>query len=434
MYVITLLIDRTTPATLYAGTGGGAFKSTNGGTSWTTVNSGRLGGPVTALAMDSSTPATLYAVTSAGFILKSTNGGTSWTETNFSLPSITTSISALAIDPSNPATLYAGTYYYGVMKSTDIGRSWTAVNSGLTTTDVRALVIDPSAPATLYAAVYGRGVFKSTNGGTTWRPTGASSGAGPPAGGPAVGAGAILQAFLGGDRISPGTWVEIYGENFAAQAKDWSGLFQGNQAPTSIDGVRVNIDNKPAYLSFISPTQINVQVPDGVGVGLVTVEVVTPAGMASTTVHVSAVSPALLTTPAFQVGGRQYVAALFATELNQERQIFVGRPNLIPSAVFRPAKPGEVLTIFAVGCGPTNPPSPSGQVVQGLRQLVNSPQVLFGQTAAQAAGFLSAGAIGLCQFNVTVPNVAGDSSGDVPISVTIGGVRNAQNLFTTVQP
>ena len=56
------------------------------------------------------------------------------------------------------------------------------------------------------------------------------------------------------------------------------------------------------------------------------------------------------------------------------------------------------------------------------------------QTAAQAAGFLSAGAIGLCQLNVTVPNVVGDSSGDVPISVMLGGARNAQNLFTTIQP
>jgi uncharacterized protein (TIGR03437 family) len=202
----------------------------------------------------------------------------------------------------------------------------------------------------------------------------------------------------------------------------------------SIDGVRVNIDNKPAYLYYVSPTQINAQVPDGVGLGTVTVEVVTPAGRASTTVQATAVSPALLTTPAFQVGGRQYVAALFATDLNQGRQVFVGQPYLVPGADFRPAKPGDALTIFAVGCGPTNPPSPAGLVVQGLRQLTNSPQVLFGQTAAQAAGFLSAGAIGLCQLNVTVPNVVGDSSGDVPISVTIGGVRNAQNLFTTVQP
>jgi uncharacterized protein (TIGR03437 family) len=234
--------------------------------------------------------------------------------------------------------------------------------------------------------------------------------------------------------MSPGTWVEIYGENFAAQPKDWSGLIQGNQAPTSIDGVRVIIDNKPAYVYFVSRTQINAQVPDAVGLGPVTVEVVTVAGRASTTVQVSAISPALLTTPAFQVGGRQYVAALFATDLNQGRQVFVGRPNLISGAVFRPARPGDVLTVFAVGCGPTNPPSPAGLVVQGLRQLANSPQVLLGQTVAKAAGFLSAGAIGLCQLNVTVPNVVGDSSGDVPISVTIGGVRNAQNLFTTIQP
>jgi uncharacterized protein (TIGR03437 family) len=228
--------------------------------------------------------------------------------------------------------------------------------------------------------------------------------------------------------------VEIYGDNFATQAKDWTGLIVDNRAPASIGGVSVNIANKPAYLSYVSPTQVNAQVPDGLGAGPVTLEIVSAAGRSSTTVLVAPASPALLTAPAFQVGGRQYVAALFASELNEGRQVFVGRPNLVPGAAFRPARLGDVLTIFAVGCGPTSPPSQSGQVVEGVRPLANPAQVYFGQAPAQTAGFLAPAAIGLCQLNVTVPDVSGDAIGDIPISVVISGVQNAQSLYTTVQP
>jgi uncharacterized protein (TIGR03437 family) len=244
----------------------------------------------------------------------------------------------------------------------------------------------------------------------------------------------VLQAFQGGEKLSRGTWVEIYGENFTNRARDWTGLIQGNQAPTSIDNVRVLMDNRPAYLYYLSPTQINAQVPDGVGTGRVAVEVVTGGGRASTTAEIATVSPALLTTPAFRVGERQYVAALFATDLNAGRQVFAGPENMVRGAVSRPAKPGDVLTIFAVGCGPTDPASGAGTVVQGTRPLANPLQVLFGQSPATASGYLAPGVIGLCQINATVPNVAGPATGDLPISISIGGIRNAQNLYINVQP
>ena len=141
-----------------------------------TVLSAQGGGPpdadVLALAIDPSTPSTLYAGTNAGGVFKSINGASTWTAVNSGLTS--TTVNALAIDPSTPATLYAGTFGGGVFKSTNGGTSWTAANSGLTDTRVLALAIDPSTPATLYAGTFGAGVFKSINGGTTWQPTGAT--------------------------------------------------------------------------------------------------------------------------------------------------------------------------------------------------------------------------------------------------------------------
>jgi len=163
--VSALAIDPITPATLFAGTyGGGVFKSSNGGDSWTAINSGLTSSEVLGLAIDPQTPAILYART-FGAIFKSSNGGESWSGINAGLTN--TEVFALAIDPRTPTTLYAGTFG-GVFKSNNGGGSWTAINNGLTTSHFDALVIDPQTPATLYAGTMDFGMFKSSNGGESW--------------------------------------------------------------------------------------------------------------------------------------------------------------------------------------------------------------------------------------------------------------------------
>src|SRR5206468_3734344 len=145
--IMALAIDPMTPSTLYAGTyGGGVYKSTSGGAGWSAVNTGLpyyygryyFRPYVTALAIDPQTPTTLYAGTGGSGVFKSTDGGASWSAVNtglpYSGPSYTPHYSyvpALAIDPQTPATLYAGTSGSGVFKSTDGGASWNAVNTGL---------------------------------------------------------------------------------------------------------------------------------------------------------------------------------------------------------------------------------------------------------------------------------------------------------------
>ena len=61
-----LAIDPQTSATLYAGTWGGVFKSTDGGGNWSAVNAGLTDFGVYALAIDPQTPTTLYAGTYGG--------------------------------------------------------------------------------------------------------------------------------------------------------------------------------------------------------------------------------------------------------------------------------------------------------------------------------------------------------------------------------
>jgi uncharacterized protein (TIGR03437 family) len=251
---------------------------------------------------------------------------------------------------------------------------------------------------------------------------------------PQIAAGtSVLQAFSGRQGLSSGTYIEIYGSNFTRNTRTWAGsdfTNNGTQAPTELDGVKVSVNGKPAFVYFISPGQINVQTPDDDALGNVNLEVETASGKSNAAVvNKTRVSPALLAPAVFNVGGRQYVVAQF-----QDFQTYVGRPGLISGVNFRPARPGEVITIFAVGCGPTNPASPAGQVVSGLRTISSPLQVTFGSTVAQAQGFMAPGAVGLCQLNITVPNVTGDSSGDIRIDATVDNVPTGQTLFTTVQP
>src|SRR2546426_996630 len=180
-----LAIDPLNPTTLYAGTyGGGVFKSTDGGVSWSASGPTNIYTSVTALAIDAVTPTTLYAgsIYSPG-VFKSTDGGASWNATE-----LARGVLSLAIDPLTPTTLYAGDDASGVFKSMDGGANWSSAllfYYGLCGPcgGVGALTIDPLSQTTLFGGTgvitaydydgsflytaSGR-VFKSTDGGTGW--------------------------------------------------------------------------------------------------------------------------------------------------------------------------------------------------------------------------------------------------------------------------
>src|SRR5579871_3356559 len=92
---------------------------------WTSI--GPFGGNARTLAIDPQDPATIYAGTSGG-VFKTTNSGASWTPANSGLP-IGYGARALVIDPVNSATLYVGGAcgawgHCGIFKSIDGARSW----------------------------------------------------------------------------------------------------------------------------------------------------------------------------------------------------------------------------------------------------------------------------------------------------------------------
>lgn len=84
---------------------------------WTSI--GPEGGRANALAIDPATPSTHYAGTLGGGVFKSTDGGATWSAVNTGLTA--TDVRALAIDPVTPGMLCAGTYGGSVSKSTGGG-------------------------------------------------------------------------------------------------------------------------------------------------------------------------------------------------------------------------------------------------------------------------------------------------------------------------
>lgn len=221
--------------------------------------------------------------------------------------------------------------------------------------------------------------------------------------------------------IAPNTWVEIKGSNLApaGDARIWQGSdFTNSQMPAQLDGVSVKVDGKSAFVYYISPTQINMLTPPDALPSSPQV-VVTNNGSTSSpfTAQAQAISPSF-----FVFDGR-HVAAV---HLNGD---LVGAASLsAPGYIFSPAKPGEVIAIYANGFGPTSMPVVSGAVTQG-GVLSPLPVIEVGGASAkvQFAGLVFPGEF---QFNVVIPSNA--TGGDQPISATFGGATTQSGAVITI--
>ncbi|HLJ15760.1 MAG TPA: choice-of-anchor V domain-containing protein [Bryobacteraceae bacterium] len=228
--------------------------------------------------------------------------------------------------------------------------------------------------------------------------------------------------------VAPGSWMEIYGSNLSSSTRGWSGSdFNGNNAPTSLDGVKVTINGQAAFVDYISPGQVNAQVPSNVGTGPVVLTVSNANGTSAPyNITVNTTQPGLLAPPSFTVGGKQYVGALLPD----------GSTYILPSGAIagvnsRPAKPGETIILYGIGFGAVNPNIPAGQIVTQSNQIAAPLQILFGQTPATLSYFgLAPNFVGLYQFNVVVPSIA--NSNTVPLTFNLGGVAGTQTLVTAV--
>src|SRR5262249_9192937 len=107
-------------------------------------------------------------------------------------------------------------------------------------------------------------------------------------------------------------------------------------------------------------------------------------------------------------------------------------PATIPGIPSRPARPGEIVTMYGIGFGAVDPANAAGDVAQSTASITAPLQILFGQSSARILyGGLVPGAVGLYQSNVEVPQVA--DSDQVVLTVNLGGVASAQSVFIPVR-
>ncbi len=229
---------------------------------------------------------------------------------------------------------------------------------------------------------------------------------------PAINAnGGVVNAATLTGSIAPGAWVTIFGSNLSSTTRTWTPSdFVGGSLPVALDGVSVTIDGLPAYVYYVSPTQLNVLAPAGGSIGFVNVQVTNAAGVSAPAQALETVaSPGLFQ---FSPQSGRYVAA----EYNDGT--FAGPAGLYGSALTtRAANPGEVIELFATGLGATSPQYPDGRILTQSYPVAAAPQVTIGGQRATVnfAGLVSPG---LYQLNVVVPAVSG---GDQSVTIDLGG-------------
>ena len=193
--------------------------------------------------------------------------------------------------------------------------------------------------------------------------------------------------------LAPNTLASLYGVrlSYVTAAISPSDIL-GGVLPTVLPGtgVHVTVGNLPATIYYVSPDQINFLVPANLLPDASSVQVVLDGHSGpAIKITLAAASPAM-----FQLDSKTAVAI---------------RPDGSVITQQAPAKPGEIIILYATGLGQTRPPVPYGQVFNDaapLQELANFKLVLDGVTtglgAVQYAG-IAPGFAGLYQINVLLP-------------------------------
>ena len=227
---------------------------------------------------------------------------------------------------------------------------------------------------------------------------------------PAIAAVQNAASNLTDSGIVPDSYLTIKGTNLASTTDTWNNSIVGGQLPTVLDGVTVMFSGTPGYISYISPTQINVLVPPN-ALGTASIQVNDNGALSSSsTVGVGEYDPAF-----FLFSGSTQV---IATRLDYS---YAAKNGTIPGLTTVPAKPGDVLILWGTGFGATSPITLPGVVTPADKtyptgtpvtvSINNVPATVYG--AALAPGYA-----GLYQVAIQVP--ASLANGDWPIVATAG--------------
>jgi uncharacterized protein (TIGR03437 family) len=223
-------------------------------------------------------------------------------------------------------------------------------------------------------------------------------------------------------KVAPAAYCAIIGSGFTDQAAtDWSASITGSALPTAVAGISVSVNGQPAYLQFASSSQVNFLLPSNVATGVANVDLVTPNGVMTATLEIDAAAPGLFTYP---LNGTIYPASVFATDTGI---VYVAPVGALPGYSSRPAAPGDVVELYATGCGATSPAAPDGVLLTTPYPAAN--QSAFNVTiAGEAATVLFAGLVspGLWQINIQIPS--GLVGGNQPLVLSVNGATSQPNV------
>lgn len=181
----------------FGATGGGVWKTSDGGKSWSNVSDGYFGGSIGAVAVSAWDPNVIYVgggektvrgnVSPGDGMWKSTDAGDTWQKNGLE---DSQHISRIRVHPTDADTAYAAVMGHlfdsneqrGVYRTTDGGRNWKRVLFVSNEVGAVDLVMDPTNPRILYASFWrvlrsphslesggaGSGIYKSTDGGESW--------------------------------------------------------------------------------------------------------------------------------------------------------------------------------------------------------------------------------------------------------------------------
>ncbi|MBI2684678.1 MAG: hypothetical protein HYX27_00065 [Acidobacteria bacterium] len=374
--------------------GGGFFESTDGGESWTRIPSPN-GQRIWSLAIGVADPGTLYTIVDSS-LWKSTGGARTWRRVG-NLP---VAAGSLQLHPAKPSVLLASTPT-ALLKSDDGGETWMTLLSFAGRYGAFYAEIDPRLPDTYYGRSWLRQELRLND-----RQT-------------------FARNMLGERLLAPGSFVSIYGQDLANETQ----VAGAGPLPVSLAGATVSFNGQPAPLLFVSPGQINAQVPFGLAPET---EFFPPT--TSVTMEVRRADGSV---------DRQTVgishSAVYILRENPTRQ---AAPLLFHTSDLRrvgadePVRRGEGITLFALGMGDLEPSIPAGVLPPTPPpQLPNPPCVLFslpplaanGPISHTATPSLAAGAapglIGVYRVNLAVP--ASLIPGSYTVSLTDRRVNNA---------
>jgi uncharacterized protein (TIGR03437 family) len=214
----------------------------------------------------------------------------------------------------------------------------------------------------------------------------------------------VNAASLQPGPVAPGSLISIFGLNLAQTTT--SARFA-----STVGGVALFVNGVPAPLQFVSPDQINAQVPFEV-----------TAGPAIAELRLSAIPPA-----AIEFAVAPVAPGIYA---NVSNQAAVQNEDGTPNTQDNPAAANSLITVYLTGQGGVKPtvatgaPAPTDPAARAVYPVTAT---IAGQPTAVTFAGLSPGSVGLFQVNLRLPLIA---SGSYPLEVSVNGITSNTRLVT----